>query len=84
MPLIINKLPKHEPKEIRMGKQVADYYPPGATEPIVRPDNVPAPNENPEGVIVDKSKSVSSAVEAAKESAHEDVADVPKRAARKK
>ena len=27
-----------------MGKEpVADYYPPGATEPIVRPDHVPAP-----------------------------------------
>lgn len=44
MPLIINKLPKHEDKVIIMGqasKSVADYYPPGATEPIVRPASVP-------------------------------------------
>ena len=36
-------------KEIEMGKEpVADYYPPGATEPIVRPDNVPEPAANAE------------------------------------
>lgn len=84
MPLIINELPKQQPKEIRMGKQpVADYYPPGATEPQVRPANVPAPNENPEGIVT-KSDSVSEAVETAKEKAHEDVAKTPKKSARKK
>lgn len=46
MPLIIHELPKKEDKEIIMGKQPkADYYPPGATEPQVRPDNVPAEEE---------------------------------------
>lgn len=33
-------------KELEMTKEkepVADYYPPGTTEPIVRPDNVPDP-----------------------------------------
>jgi hypothetical protein len=84
MPLIINRLPKQEDKEIVMGKQpVADYYPPGATEPIVRPANVPAPNENPEGVVVGESKSISNAVEGAKESFHEDVAKKPSGAASK-
>lgn len=44
MPLTIDWLPKHEDKVITMGKQpVADYYPPGATEPIVRPPGIPAP-----------------------------------------
>jgi hypothetical protein len=75
MPLTVNWLPKQEDKEIIMGKQpVADYYPPGATEPIVRPPDVPAPNENPEGVVVGESKSVSNAVEEARESFHRDVA----------
>jgi len=93
MPVIFNKLPKREDKEIRMGKPDADYYPPGATEPQVRPANVPAPdapapNEKPEGVVVE-SGSVSNAVEEAKASFHEDVAktsakkaaskDVPKK-----
>ena len=83
MPLVINYA-KRDDKEIIMGKQpVADYYPPGATEPIVRPANVPAPNENPEGVVVDKSKSFESAIEETKESFHEDVAPVKKRAASK-
>ena len=41
MPLTINYA-KVEPKEIRMGKkEVADYYPPGATEPQVRPAHIP-------------------------------------------
>lgn len=67
-----------------MGKQpVADYYPPGATEPIVRPPDVPAPNENPEGVVVGESKSVGNAVEAAKESFHENVAKTGSKAPRK-
>jgi hypothetical protein len=43
MPLIVNWLPKRENKEIIMGKQVADYYPPGATEPQVRPAHIPPP-----------------------------------------
>lgn len=31
-------------KEIEMAKEpVRDYYPPGVTEPIVRPDNIPDP-----------------------------------------
>ncbi len=60
-------------------KEIADYYPPGATEPIVRPSDVPAPNENPEGVVVDKSKSMDNAVESAKESFHKDGASVPKK-----
>jgi len=44
MPLIINHV-KQEDKVIVMGKkeEVADYYPPGATEPIVRPADVPPP-----------------------------------------
>ena len=83
MPLEINWLPKQEDKEIIMGKQpVADYYPPGATEPIVRPADVP--NENPEGVVVDRSESVSSAVEEAKESFHKDVAKTSKKPVAKK
>ena len=80
MPLIINMLPHQGPaqgnKEIVMGKkEVADYYPPGATEPMVRPADVPAPK--PEGVVVE-SESVGGAVEAAKESFHKDVVK-PKR-----
>ena len=82
--LKINWPPKQENKEIIMGKQVADYYPPGATEPIVRPADVPAPNENPEGVVVGESKSVESAVEKAKESFHKDVSKPKKAVAKKK
>ena len=49
MPLIINELPKREDKVITMGKQPeADYYPPGATEPQVRPADVSEPEEEPE------------------------------------
>jgi hypothetical protein len=43
MPLTINWIPKHEDKVITMGKEKADYYPPGATEPIVRPAHIAPP-----------------------------------------
>jgi len=85
MPLVVNWKPKQQNKEIVMGKQpVADYYPPGATEPIVRPADVPAPNENPEGVVVDKSKSMDNALDEAKESFREDVAKTSTKKASKK
>jgi hypothetical protein len=67
MGLIINWLPKPQGEVITMGKQpVADYYPPGATEPIVRPDNVPAEPE-PEGVITGDEKTAPVKKEPAKE-----------------
>jgi hypothetical protein len=72
MPLIINWLPKVQDKVIVMGKQpVADYYPPGATEPIVRPDNIPAPEAEPEpeGVITGDEKAAPVKKEPAKEPA---------------
>jgi hypothetical protein len=60
MPLIINELPKRENEVIHMGKQpVADYYPPGATEPIVRPADIPPPAV-PESEV-DESKSIKEA-----------------------
>lgn len=45
MPLTIKYLPKQEDKVITMGKEKAkaDYYPPGATEPQVRPAHIPPP-----------------------------------------
>jgi hypothetical protein len=48
MPLTIHELPKQKDKVITMGKAnepVADYYPPGVTEPQVRPADVPAPEK---------------------------------------
>jgi hypothetical protein len=57
MPLIINYVPKHEDKVITMGKKdepVADYYPPGATEPQVRPAHIPPPAV-PEADVEEKS-----------------------------
>jgi hypothetical protein len=54
MPLTINYA-KHEDKVITMGKQVADYYPPGATEPIVRPAHIPPPAVPEAEVSADKS-----------------------------
>ena len=56
MPLVINYVPKHEDKEIVMGKkEVADYYPPGATEPIVRPSHIAPPAVPEAEVDADKS-----------------------------
>jgi hypothetical protein len=50
MPFTIHKEPDKD-RRIVMGKAdepVADYYPPGATEPIVRPADVPAPEPDAE------------------------------------
>jgi hypothetical protein len=46
--------------------------------------DVPAPNENPEGVVVDKSHSMDNAVSEARESFREDVAKTTKKASKKK
>lgn len=50
MPFTIHREPEKD-KVITMGQAdqpVADYYPPGATEPIVRPAHIPAPEPTPE------------------------------------
>lgn len=55
MGLEIHEEPKKD-RIITMGQAdkpvepVADYYPPGATEPIVRPAHIPAPEPKPEPV----------------------------------